>query len=95
MAIAAAITSEVLEAYLRCPYKAYFLQLGHSGAKTDYETALSELREELRRKAIRKIESRHPGAAVQHRQILTHSTLAAGHGVIFGARLEADGYSVP
>ena len=60
MAICSAtITLEILEAFFNCRLKAYLKLAGHEGVRSDYEATLLASREEVRRKAFHKIQSRH------------------------------------
>jgi len=53
------ITLEILEAFFNCRLKAYLKLAGHEGVRSDYEATLLASREEVRRKAFHKIQSRH------------------------------------
>ena len=58
--MATKITSEVLESYLHCKFKGHLKLAGQQGTKCDFEAMLTELRAELRLKAIDTIIARHP-----------------------------------
>jgi hypothetical protein len=89
MTNAAIVTTEILEAYLLCPYKASLLLAGHTGTKTDYEIAVGELRDGVRQKAIEKL---YHG---QHRRpVQQGGTLSDGSAIVLDRRLEIDGFSV-
>lgn len=55
------ITSDVLEGYLHCKSKGYLKLTGQNGTKGDFETMLTELRSEVRLKAIDRILAHHAG----------------------------------
>ena len=58
--MATKITSDVLECYLHCKFKGYLKLAGQQGTKCDFEAMLTELRAEVRLKAIDTIIARHP-----------------------------------
>src|SRR5262245_46574208 len=69
--MAAKITSDVLESYLRCRFKGHLKLVGQQGPKCDFEAMLTELRAEVRLQAIEAIICRHPGDQVARNIPLT------------------------
>jgi hypothetical protein len=59
--MAARVTREALEGYLRCRYKGYLKQTGQDGTVADYEAVLAEQRDAVRRTAVERISARHAG----------------------------------
>jgi hypothetical protein len=56
-AINGTINLDVLMSYVHCRYKAYLKLANQVGPRTDYETALVEMRMETRWRAIRKLKA--------------------------------------
>src|SRR4051795_10301911 len=48
------ITRDVLESHLQCKYKGYLKLLGQRGSKSDYETMLGQLKEQVKFNAVEK-----------------------------------------
>src|SRR3954447_19945804 len=49
------ITRDVLESHLQCRYKGYLKLLGQRGSKSDYETMLRQLKEQVKLNAVEKL----------------------------------------
>src|SRR5438105_3659117 len=88
--MATKITSDVLESYLRCKFKGYLKLAGKQGTKYDFEAMLTELRAEVRLKAIEAIIARHPGDQVARNIPLTTADLQRGPPYILDGTLEDD-----
>src|SRR5712671_6209805 len=88
--MAATITSDVLESYLRCKFKGHLKLVGHQGTKCDFEAMLTELRSEVRLKAIEAIIAGHPGDQVARDIPLTTAGLKRGPQYILDGTLEDD-----
>src|SRR4051794_20539272 len=86
----AKITSDVLEAYLKCKYKAHLKLAGQQGTRSDYEALLIEQRNEVRLRASNKLLARHPGDEVARTIPLTIAALKRGSPFILDATLEDD-----
>ena len=88
--MATKITSDVLESYLHCKFKGYLKLAGQQGTKCDFEAMLTELRAEVRLKAIDTIIARHPGDQVARNIPLTTAGLKRGPQYILDGTLEDD-----
>jgi predicted RecB family nuclease len=88
--MATKITSDVLESYLHCKLKGYLKLAGQQGTKCDFEAMLTELRAEVRLKAIDTIIARHPGDQVARNIPLTTAGLKRGPQYILDGTLEDD-----
>jgi predicted RecB family nuclease len=88
--MAAKITSDVLESYLRCKLKGRLKLAGQQGTKCDFEAMLTELRAEVRLKAIDAIIAGHPGDQVARNIPLTTAGLKRGPKYILDGTLEDD-----
>jgi hypothetical protein len=76
--MATKITSDVLESYLHCKFKGYLKLAGQQGKKCDFEAMLTELRAEVRLKAIDTIIARDPRDQVARNIPLTTAGLKRG-----------------
>src|SRR6185369_3904503 len=88
--MATKITSDVLESYLHCKFKGYLMLAGRQGTKCDFEAMLTELRGEIRLKAIDAIIARHPGDQVARNMPLTIAGLQRGPQYILDSTFEND-----
>jgi predicted RecB family nuclease len=88
------ITKDVLESYLNCKYKAHLKFAGQQGTTSDYETLLTEMRDEVRLAAIDRIVARHQGDEIPRNIPLTTSALKQGAPFILDAILEDDHHSL-
>ena len=79
------ITKEVLEGYLNCKLKGYLKLKGERGTRSDYETLMTALRDDLRARAYEKLLARHAGAAVLRGVKIETSTLKKGASIILDA----------
>jgi predicted RecB family nuclease len=86
--MATKITSDVLESYLHCKVKGHLKLAGQQGTKGDFETMLTELRAEVRFKAIEAIIARHPGDQVARNIPLTTAGLKRGPQYILDGTFE-------
>src|SRR5438876_9881492 len=92
--MAAAVTLDVLDAYLICKVKAQLRLDGQQGAKSDYEAGFSESRADVRVRAIQKIRSQQIDNALTNGVVLTRLMLSNGAPFIINADLRADDLSV-
>src|SRR4051812_2553640 len=92
--MATKITSDVLESYLHCKFKGHLKLAGQQGTKCDFEAMLTELRAEVRLKAIDAIIARHPGEQVARNIPLTTASLKEGSQYILDGTLEDDSLSL-
>jgi predicted RecB family nuclease len=88
--MATKITSDVLESYLHCKLKGYLKLAGPQGTKCDFEALLTELRAEVRLKAIDTIIACHPEDQVARNIPLTTAGLKRGPQYILDGTLEDD-----
>ena len=88
--MATKITTEVLESYLHCKFKGYLKLAGQQGTQCDFEAMLTELRAEIRLKAIDTIIAQHPGDQVARNIPLTTAGLKRGPQYILDGTLEDD-----
>src|SRR4051794_13891793 len=86
--MAAKVTRDALEAFLRCKTKAHLKLEGRQGIASDYEKLLVATRGEVRQTAIAKILERNPESEVATGIPLTAATLRAGPSLILVATLE-------
>src|SRR4051794_19123113 len=86
--MAAKITRDTLESYLNCKYKAYLKLAGQQGSRSDYETLLGELRDEVRIKATDKILAQQQDHEIERGVVLTPAVLRRGAAFILEATLE-------
>ena len=88
--MATKITSDVLESYLHCKFKGHRTLAGQHGTKCDFEVMLTELRAEVRLKAIDAIIARHPEDQVARNIPLTTAGLKQGPQYILDGTLADD-----
>src|SRR4051812_7039742 len=88
------ITNEVLEARLKCRYKAHLKMSGERGEPHDYELLLTESRVHVRAAARAKLLARHPGQDVPTGVPLTTDLLKRGLPLLLDATYEDDDLSV-
>jgi predicted RecB family nuclease len=88
------ITGALLEAHLKCRYKAHLLQLGEHGEPHDYETLCREARQSLRPVAVARLLERHAGLDVPREVLLTAEVLRRGHPLLLGVTLENEEFAV-
>lgn len=88
--MSAKITREVLEGHLSCKSKGFLKLTGQQGTKSAYETLLTGLREEVRRRTTDQILTQHPGTEVERGIPLTLSALKRGASFILDATWEDD-----
>jgi predicted RecB family nuclease len=88
--MAAKITSDVLESYLRCKLKGHLKLAGQQGTKCDFDGMLAELRGEVRLKTIEAIIAGYPGDQVARNIPLTTSELSRGPQYILDGTLADD-----
>jgi predicted RecB family nuclease len=86
--MATKITSDVLESYLHCKFKGYLKLAGQQGTKCDFEAMVTELRAEVRLKAIDTIIARYPGDQVARNIPLAAAGLKRGPLYILDGTLE-------
>src|SRR5258705_9268794 len=82
------ITNAVLEASVSCPYKAYLKHAGYSGAISEYEAVLQELRREVKAKVTQRILTQNPERAVVTGQPMTTAMLKRGPLFVLDASIE-------
>jgi predicted RecB family nuclease len=90
----AKITSEVLESYLQCKYKAYLKLAGAQGVSSDYELFLLETRNRIRLAATEKFEARHADRDILRSVPLTRALLKRGTSLLLDVTLEDDALSL-
>lgn len=90
----AQITRDVLESYVFCRYKSYLKLIGQQGKKSDYENLLTEIRREVRLKAIERIHVQNQSNQIVSNIVLTTSALAQGALFILDACIEDDLFSL-
>jgi hypothetical protein len=88
--MAAKITSDVLESYLRCKLKGHLKLVGQQGTKCDFEAMLTDFRAEVRLKAIDAIIAGYPEDQVFRNIPLTTAELKRGPQYILDGTLEDD-----
>jgi predicted RecB family nuclease len=88
------INRDVLESYLHCRCKGYLKLTRQQGAKSDYETLLTELRVGIKLNVINKILAQYPEHEVAQNISLTAFHLERGPLYVFNAILENDLLSV-
>ncbi len=84
--MAAQITSEALEAFLHCKFKAHLKLTGQQGVRSDYEAMLLDMRAEVRLAAIDKTVSKSD--EVERAIPLTTAALKRGAAFILDATLD-------
>jgi hypothetical protein len=84
--MAAPITSDVLEAFLHCKFKAHLKLTGQQGVRSDYEAMLLEMRADVRLAAIEIIVSKSDD--VERGIALTTAALKRGAAYILDATLD-------
>jgi hypothetical protein len=82
------ITNDVLEARLKCRFKAHLKMAGERGEPCDYELMLRETRQRIRDAASAKLLERYDGAEVPTRLPLEASLLERGSRLLLDASLE-------
>src|SRR5687768_3785847 len=82
------ITAEVLEARLKCKYKAHLRMAGERGEPHDHELLLRESRAHVRVSAEAKLAARHPGQEIPSGRPLTADVLKRGSPLLLGTTLE-------
>ena len=88
------ITSDVLEGYVYCKFKGHLKLSAQLGTKCDFEAMLTELRAEVRLKAIDAILVRHTGDQVVRNIPLTTAGLKRGPQFVLDGTLEDDALSL-
>jgi predicted RecB family nuclease len=88
------ITSDVLESYLHCKFKGYLKLAGQQGTKCDFEAMLTELRAEVRLKAIDAIIARRSVDQIARDIPLTTANLKRGPQYILDGTLEDEALSL-
>src|ERR1700723_2912199 len=88
--MATKITNDVLESYFHCKFKGYLKCAGQQGTKCDFEAMFTELRTEVRLKAIDAIIACYPGDQVARNIPLTTAGLKHGPQYILDGILEDD-----
>jgi predicted RecB family nuclease len=88
------ITGDVLEGYLNCKLKGYLRLKREQGTKSDYETLMTTLKDDLRAGAYEKLLARHVGADVLRGVRIETSTLKRGAPLILDATLEDETLSL-
>src|SRR4051794_6057955 len=83
-------TSDVLEAFLACKFKAHLKEAGQQGIRTDYEALLLSCRDMVRGKAIRTMRERHPEEQIPTSLALTSDALQVGPAFVLDALVEDD-----
>src|SRR5713101_8446227 len=85
--MAVKITKNVLEGYLNCKYKGRLQLEGEEGRKSDYEGMVTDLRQELRTRAMAELLAREGQGERWQGAILTTEIMKKGPTVIVDATL--------
>ena len=88
------ITKDILESYLYCKTKAQLKLDGQRGSKSDYESMVLELKDEVRAKAVEKIMSKTQEEDIPRHISLTTPLLKKGTRYILDAMFEDDHFSL-
>ena len=92
--MAAKITTNCIEDYLRCKTKAYLKALGEQGTNSEYGLLLSEMKSETKRTMIEWILSRHKEGAVLKDVSVTAAGLSRETTFVLDAMIEDDTFSL-
>jgi predicted RecB family nuclease len=92
--MATKITNDVLESHLHCKFKGHLKLAAQRGTKGDFEAMLTELRAEVRLKAIEAIIARHPDDQVARNIPLTVAAMKRGPQYLLDATLEDDSMAI-
>ena len=84
------ITTDVLDAYLNCQFKASMKLNEQQGTKSDYEIMLAARRESVRQQALDRIGKQHPLDRVERGIALNAMALKRGSAFILDAVIEDD-----
>jgi hypothetical protein len=82
------ITTDVLESYLKCKFKAHLLLNGQHGSQSEFEDLLNGLRAEVRLQALDKILGQHSSHQVERGIVVTRPSLKRGAAFVFDATLD-------
>ncbi len=88
--MATKLTSEVVESYLNCKFKAHLKLAAQAGTKSEFEILLLEARDRVKRKAIDKIVANLSADEIERDVVLSTSTLKRGASYVFDAVLDND-----
>jgi predicted RecB family nuclease len=88
------ITAEVLEARLKCRYKAHLKMAGERGQPHDYELLQMESRGHVRAAARAKLLTRHPGVEAPQGRRLDAGLLKLGLPLLLDAAFEDDDFLI-
>jgi hypothetical protein len=88
------LTREILDAHLHCRYKGHLKRAGEQAAPSDHQVLAAELRVDVRQRALDRIATHEPAAAVVRDAPLTAAVLRAGPAFVLDAVLEDDGFSL-
>src|SRR5436853_376864 len=92
--MAAKITRDVLESYLKCRYKGHLKLAGEKGRQADYEVLLREARDRLRPAATAWLLARYEEAVVLRGIDVTPALLKRGVPLLLDATVESEELSV-
>jgi predicted RecB family nuclease len=84
------ITTDVLDAFLHCKFKAHLRKAGEQGTRTDYEALLLSRRDEVRQKAIQTIQDTHGEGQVAASLAVSADPLKAGPPFVLEAVYQDD-----
>jgi len=82
------ITQDIIESYIHCRYKAYLKLIGQAGTKSDYENLCTDLRREVRRKALNKIYSQTSDKQIITDVVFSNAILKQEPEYIFDAYID-------
>jgi predicted RecB family nuclease len=88
------ITLDVIHSVLNCKLKAYLKLTGRKGVKSDYETMLIDVRQQVRQKAIENIHNKYQFDSIPFGTQVTRTALKEGNSLLLDAKLDDDCYSV-
>jgi len=92
--MATKITSDVLESYLKCKYKAHLKLAGDQGIKSDYELLLIESRNRVRLAGADKLVARHKEADILRGGSLTPAVMKRGVPLLLDVTVENETLSI-
>jgi predicted RecB family nuclease len=93
-AMPATITADVLEAHLKCRYKAHLKLAGQAGDRSDYEALMAESRDQVRKAGTDLLLARHRGDEPLRGATLTLELLRRQVPVLLDALVEGEGFAV-
>lgn len=90
----AMFTRDAVEAYLRCPFKAFLKLNGEQGTATDYEAMITTVSDMVRLAVIDRLAAQHSNDQIERGITLDAAALKHGNSVILDATYENGTFSV-